>query len=168
MNSISPNAFGSNSKAAAEPPDPSEVTLRLIAQLAPPEGIEKRVLTTLRTAPRSGRLLSWPNILQPSEAWMRSAAAAAIVFVVAGGGWRIYVHVQPQRTTIAAPAHGSGFSSAGAVRMPQTVTVPVIAKPPDVQAKPEKNMPAASMAHHRGHAATAKKEPGKAALAVAK
>ena len=165
MNSTSPNAFGSNSNAAAEPPDSGEATLRLIAQLAPPEGLEKRVLTSLRTAPRSGRLLSWPGVLLPSEAWMRSAAAAAIVFVVAGGGWSIYMHVQPARTTIAAPAHGGGFSSAGAVRMPQTVTVPVVAKPADVQTKPEKKAPVASMAHHRTHAAAAKKTQPAAAAA---
>lgn len=164
MNSTSPNALGSNPNASAEPPDSGEATLRLIAQLAPPEGLEKRVLTSLRTAPRSGRVLSWPNLLQPSEAWMRSAAAAAIVFVVAGGGWSIYMHVQPPRTTtVAAPAHGGGFSSAGAVRMPETVTVPMIAKPADTQAKPEKKAPVASMSHHRTHAVARKAQPAAAA-----
>ena len=163
MNSTSPSAFGSNSNSAAEPPDSGEATLRLIAQLAPPEGLEKRVLTSLRTAPRSGRVLSWPNLLQPSEAWMRSAAAAAIVFVVAGGGWSIYMRVQAPRTTIAAPAHGGGFSSAGAVRMPETVTVPMIAKPADAQSKPEKKAPVASMAHHRTHAVVRKAQPAAAA-----
>lgn len=163
MNSTSPHAFGSNSSAAAEPPDSGEATLRLIAQLAPPDGLEKRVLTNLRTAPRKGRLVSWPNILQPSESWMRSAAAAAIVFVVAGGGWSIYMHVQPPRTMIAAPAHGSGFSSAGAVRMPQTVTVPVIAKQAEAQSKPDKNVPVAPTVHHRSHAAAGKKAQSAAA-----
>lgn len=168
MNSNSPNGLGSNSSSAAEPPESGEATLRLIAQLAPPDGLEKRVLTILRTTPRSGRLLSWPNILQPSEAWMRSAAAAAIVFVVAGGGWSIYMHVQPSRTTPTPPVHGGGFSSAGAVRIPETVTVPVIAKPLDAQTKVGKNMPTAAAVHHRTHAAATKKELDKAAVAASK
>lgn len=164
------NAFGSNSNAAAKPPDSGEATLRLIAQLPPPKGLEKRVLASLETAPRSGRILSWPRALQPSEAWMRSAAAAAIVFVVAGGGWSIYMRVQPLKpgTTVAAPAQAGGFSSAGAMRMPQTVTGPVIAKPADTQTKTDKSAPVASRARHRVHEAAASKTPGQPAVAAAK
>ncbi|MGB7546973.1 MAG: hypothetical protein WBM14_04420, partial [Terracidiphilus sp.] len=63
----------------------------------------------------------------------RGAAAAAIVFVVAGGGWGVYSRVQPAQATkvIAMPrvAAPSGFSSAGAMRTPQTLNGPVLAHP---------------------------------------
>jgi hypothetical protein len=64
-----------------------EATLRLIAQLPAPEGLEDRVQAQLRVAPRRARVLSWPAVLRSDSQWMRSAAAAAIVFVVVGGGW---------------------------------------------------------------------------------
>ena len=97
---------------------------------------------------------------------MRSAAAAAIVFVVAGGAWSIYMHVQPPKpgTTFAAPA--GGFSSAGAMRVPQTITGPVIAKPADTQAKTAKSVPVAPTVHHRARAALASKTQGKRAVAA--
>jgi hypothetical protein len=66
---------------------------------------------------------------------MRSAAAAAIVFVVAGGGWGIYSRVQPALLSgaRAVPVHvaspGAGFSSAGAMRTPQTLNGPVVPAP---------------------------------------
>jgi hypothetical protein len=79
---------------------------------------------------------------------MRSAAAAAIVFVVAGGGWGVYSHVQqPQAKVIVMPMHVSiqgGFSSAGAMRTPNTLNGPVIAHPvaaPLKMAKPVVKFP---------------------------
>jgi hypothetical protein len=60
---------------------------------------------------------------------MRSAAAAAIVFVVAGGGWGVYTHVeqnQPAKVIVMParmPAIG-GFGGAGAIRTPQTLPGP--------------------------------------------
>jgi hypothetical protein len=77
---------------------------------------------------------------------VRSAAAAAIVFVVAGGGWGIYSRVlpgQPARV-IAQPPHGpssGGFSSAGAMRTPQTLNGPVVAHPATAQ-PPKAKVPA--------------------------
>jgi hypothetical protein len=107
--------------------------LHLIAQLPAPRGLEDRVIAGLNTAPRKGRLLQWPEMLRPGSSWMRSAAAAAIVFVVAGGGWGIYTRVQPAQTTkvIVMPRAGAGggFSSAGAMRTPQTLDGPVLAEP---------------------------------------
>ena len=102
----------------------AETTLRLIAGLPAPEGLEERVRAGLhqaldqvsgkashqapRSAPRSASLLHWPPAtrLDPSRAgsmrwgWMqgtfaRSAAAAAIVLVVAGGGWEVYSRIPP-------------------------------------------------------------------------
>ena len=65
---------------------------------------------------------------------MRGAAAAAVVFVVAGGGWGIYTRVQPSQPAkvIVMPPRagaGGGFSSAGAMRTPQTLNGPLVAEP---------------------------------------
>jgi hypothetical protein len=112
-----------------------EDTLRLIASLAAPEGLEERVRAALRTAPRQGRVLAWPLALRSDAAWVRATAAAAIVMVVAGGGWGVYSHIQPWQATKApvSPARVgtmSGFSGAGAVRTPQTLQPPVVSPSP--------------------------------------
>ena len=136
----------------------AESTLRLIATLPAPEGLEDRVQAALQAAPRAGRVLAWPAALRPDSDWLRSAAAAAIVLVVAGGGWGIYSHVQPggPERGVAAPMRvvaPAGFSSAGAMRTPQTLTGPVVAHPATAQkpAKPAAK-PAARTAQtqHRG------------------
>jgi hypothetical protein len=112
----------------------AETTLRLIARLPAPDGLEDRVCARLATAPRRGRILAWPAALSLNSGWMRSAAAAAIVFVVAGGGWGVYSRVQrpqPARVIVQAPrapAQG-GFASSGAMRTPQTLNGPVVAHP---------------------------------------
>jgi len=107
-----------------------EATLRLIARLPAPEGLEDRVQAGLKAAPRKGRLLAWPVGLGANNGWMRSVAAAAIVFVVAGGGWGIYSRVQPALPAsgaVAPPHLGSqgGFATGGAMRTPQTLVGPV-------------------------------------------
>jgi len=113
----------------------AEATLRLIANLPAPEGLEDRVKAGLRSAPRTARVLQWTGELRPSSGfaadWMRGAAAAAIVFVVAGGAWGIYSRVQPTPSArgIVMPARngaGGGFSNAGAMRTPQTLNGPVV------------------------------------------
>jgi len=153
MNSFARNAssHNSNSDAGREGAlGSAEATLRLLARLPAPEGLEDRVMAGLKSAPRSARVLRWPMALQPAGSWMRGAAAAAIVFVVAGGGWGIYSRVQPAQPgrAVTMPPHvgaAGGFSSAGAMRTPETLkgpvlTQPVIAKP--VQAKPLPKAPA--------------------------
>ncbi len=117
----------------------AERTLRLVASLPAPEGIEDRVKAGVRAADRQARVMSWPV---PSEKarWMqvsgmRAAAAAAIVFVVAGGGWGVYSHIRvaPVPTAVAAPqrgevgAGGAGMSAAAARRTPKTLDGPVVA-----------------------------------------
>jgi len=74
----------------------------------------------------------------------RGAAAAAIVFLVAGGGWRIYSHVQPvpaagivAMPSAAAPT-GTPFSNANATHRPDTVVGPVLTHP--VTPVPEVNV----------------------------
>ena len=118
----------------------ADETLRLIAHLPPPQGLEDRVHVALLSRPLRGRILSWPSAPRLESNWMRSAAAAAIVFVVAGGGWGIYSRVQqPQAKVIVMPMHVAtqgGFSSAGAMRTPNTLNGPVLAHPVLGPAKP--------------------------------
>lgn len=113
----------------------AEKTLRLVASLPAPEGLADRVQEGLRKVPR-GRLVEWPMALMPGG-WMtgpalRGAAAAAIVCVVVGGGWRIYSHVQtpaPTANVITMPARvgaQGAFSNAGAMRTPDTLAGPVL------------------------------------------
>lgn len=131
MNPSVQNTFGKGASRFEE-------TLRLIASAPAPEGLEERVKAKLKAAPRQARVLSWPARTHRNSNWMRSAAAAAIVFVVVGGGWGVYSRVQtaaPARVIgmpprVSAPG---GFSSAGAMRTPQTLNGPVVthaAQPP--------------------------------------
>jgi len=109
-----------------------EESLRMIARLPAPEGLEERVIAGVRAgAGRRARILEFPAVLRPGSDWMRGAAAAAIVLVVAGGGWGIYARVQrPQAArVIAMPVRGTapgGFSNAGAMRTPNTLNGPVV------------------------------------------
>jgi hypothetical protein len=124
-----PNGFSKDSGAGE-----ADATLRLIASLPAPQGLEDRVHASLHAAPRRARVLAWP--LPLAGEWMRAAAAAAIVFVVAGGGWGIYAHVQPGQAIrgIAGPGPHAGapggFSQGGAVRRPQTLVGPIVTTPP--------------------------------------
>jgi len=122
-------------------------TLRLIARISAPEGLEERVQVGLRTVSPKARILRWPEALRLENAWMqnlaRAAAAAAIVAVVVGGGWGVSSRFQPNQPTsaIAVPPHISaqgGFSSAGAMRTPQTLNGPVVAHPATPVTQPAK------------------------------
>lgn len=130
-------------KASESVLSPAEETLRLIASLPAPDGLEKRVNAALAAAPRRGRVLAWPSTLgltfRPESSWMRTAAAAAIVFIVAGGGWGVYSRVQSSRHALTHFAQNQpakvivmpprmpvagGFSGAGAMRTPVTLPGP--------------------------------------------
>jgi hypothetical protein len=128
---------------------PAEQTLRLIASLPAPPGLADRVQAGLHVAPRAGRIVMWRGPAGPAGGWMRNgvvrgAAAAAIVCVVAGGGWRVYSHVQQDGAAkilvMPAPVSpaGSPFSNAGARRVPETLQGPVLSHP--VPASPEVNI----------------------------
>src|ERR1039458_9848863 len=144
-----------------------EETLRLIARLPAPEGLADRVHAGLSasrlSAPRTARIFDWPAALRPGSDWMRSAAAAAIVFAVVGGGWSVYSRVQqpqPARVIVRPPrvAAPGGFSSAGAMRTPNTLNGPVLANP--VTAHPAQAKPPAQTAQkpiHRVQASATKK-----------
>ena len=115
-----------------------EDTLRLLAGLPAPAGLDERLKAGLRQSPQTGRILIWRGPLRPVGGWMhasafRGAAAAAIVCAVAGGGWQMYSHLQmpPTAKGIAAPSAGSGFSTAGGLRRPETLEGPVLKHAPD-------------------------------------
>lgn len=115
-------------------------TLRLVAHAPLPDGLADRVQARLdarsASTARRGRVLAWPvaPVSKTGSNWMRTAAAAAIVFVVAGGGWGVYSRIQPWPAAkgavpiphVAAPG---GFSNAGAMRTPQTLNGPVLTHP---------------------------------------
>jgi len=118
-----------------------EATLYMLTHAPVPDGLEDRVYAALEAAPKRGAVLAWP-MAGWATGWMRATAEAAIVAVVAGGGWGVYRHAQqhqPSKVVVmpapqmTAPA-ASGFSSAGAVRTPQTVTGPAAVEIP--KAKP--------------------------------
>ena len=123
------NSIPQDPKSSASVSSPAEETLRLIASLPAPEGLVERVQTALDSAPRRGRVLAWPGTLRPASGWMRGAAAAAIVFVVAGGGWGVYTRVEQNQPAkvIVMPARipdSGGFGGAGAMRTPLTLPGP--------------------------------------------
>jgi hypothetical protein len=169
MNSPAQDAYANDTGNTA---NDVEATLRLIAGLPAPEGLEDRVNASLRTAqrsaPRKGRILAWPAVSGPGRDWMRSAAAAAIVFVVAGGGWGIYTHVQPAKGIAAPPrvAPPAGFSSAGAMRTPNTLNGPEVKQPVTVKPQPAKNP--AKKPLHRGKPAAANKTAAQPVALAAK
>jgi len=130
-----------NQPSSGSASDPGADTLNLIAKLPPPAGLEDRIhagmLAHARSAQRVGRVLAWPATLRAGSGWMRSAAAAAIVFVVAGGGWGIYSRVQqPQSARVIVTPHGPApgeFTNSGAMRTPKTLNGPIISSPAATQ-----------------------------------
>jgi hypothetical protein len=136
---------GNKSVPCSHPQD-FDTTLRLVATAPAPEGLKDRVHSRLRSVPRTARILEWPAAFRTDSPWMRSAAAAAIAFVVVGGGWGVYSRVQPNNV-IAMPPHMAapgGFSNAGAMRTPQTVNGPVLEHPAHAPAAPA--IPASTVA----------------------
>jgi len=128
-------------------PEDAEATLRLVASLRAPEGLEERVNAALLEAASgvapTGRVLEFRTQAKSNGPWMRSAAAAAIAFVVVGGGWGVYSRVQTARV-IPIPARVAGpgeFSSSGARRTPQTVHGPAVPPAAGQQSAPVVTMP---------------------------
>jgi hypothetical protein len=159
------NEFSKDSDAGEGPSSAAEATLRLLARLPAPEGLEERVKAGLRAAPRRGRVLAWPGAFSPATGWLRAAAAASIVFVVFGGGWGIYSRVQPGQPArgIAGPrVAGPGqFSAGDAMRRPQTLVGPTLTNPagkhPAPAAAPRTKTAAKSAAAAGAKSAAAKK-----------
>lgn len=153
----------------------ADETLRLIARQPAPDGLEDRIHAALRAvadqgpqrqalireSSRRSRVLAWPSASHRQSGWMRTAAAAAIVFVVVGGGWGVYSrvqHGQPARIIIMPPHMpvAGGFSSAGAMRTPETVPGPMLTQPakpqvaqPEETKKPVKHARSPEDANHK-------------------
>lgn len=151
-----------------------DAALRLIASVPVPDGLEERVHASLRAAPRGARVQAWPSVLRPQAAWLgsgwaRTAAAAAIVFVVAGGGWGVYLRLphSPKVVTMPAAQKASGFSSAGAIHTPDAIQGPVIANP--VIANPVTVNPLAAKppAHRKTHPGKLKTKKAETANPIA-
>jgi hypothetical protein len=109
----------------------ADATLRLLAAIDAPAGLGERVLAGALAAPRPARVLAWRgssmSVRSAASGWLRSAAAAAIVCVVAGGGWGIYSRVQPQQAPgMAATPVRAGFATAGDVARPHTLDGPSV------------------------------------------
>jgi hypothetical protein len=118
----------------------AEQSLRLIASLPAPVGIEDRVKSGLHSHSSQTGVIAWPLSSSNRSRWaqasyLRAVAAAAIVFVVAGGGWGVYARFGPAPAPAAEAVPqridggGGGLSPAGARRTPTTVEGPVIAVP---------------------------------------
>jgi hypothetical protein len=124
----------------------ADATLRLIAGLPAPQGLEQRVhrrigeARALGVSAQAGSVLAWPGSgamgagRDAGREWMRAAAAAAIAFVIAGGGWGVYRQVQPRQaggviTVAPRGAQSGGLAGAGAMRTPQTIDGPVLKSP---------------------------------------
>jgi len=125
-------------------PGSVDATLRLIATLTPPAGLEDRIHAGLlaernaacRPEESRSRVLAWPSSHPRTRRWLendllRSAAAVAIVAVVLGGSWGISSRIRPTNSAKGAAlpnrvAGPGGFSSAGAMRTPQTLHGPVV------------------------------------------
>lgn len=142
----------------------AEETLRLIANLPAPEGLENRVKAKLQSAPRRGNVIGWPFAV--ANGWMRAAAAAAIVVVVAGGGWGVYSHIQvapvPSAVVDPQPLNGAGrFSTAGAMHVPQTVQGPVVAAPVIEKEQTTRVPQAKGKGHKRGVPSATERQPVK-------
>jgi hypothetical protein len=97
-----------------------------------------------------GRVLAWPKALGLQSDWVRTAAAAAIVFLVAGGGWGVYTHVQnvqnsqPAKVmTMPRGLQQGGFSGAAAMRTPRTLPGPTVT----LHVKPKPAPPRATRKH---------------------
>jgi hypothetical protein len=128
-------------RAAAE----AEKTLRLIATLPAPAGIETRVKGRLHAPQAQSRVIEWPfTSLNGSGrnygSGLRAAAAAAIVLIVAGGGWGVYSHIRvaPVPTAVVAPQspdRARGFSTVDARRTPQTLVGPAVPAQPTLTQK---------------------------------
>jgi hypothetical protein len=187
-----------NPTSSAPFPGSAEETLRVVAGLPAPAGLEDRMRAAIHLArnenfqrqenssgpngpgpnvygnDRRGRVLAWPSALKPQTGWMRTAAAAAIVFVVAGGGWGVYTRVEqnrPARILVMPPRIGApgGLQGASAVRIPQTLTRPIVSTASQPVVSPAVQPTASATAQSKNAKSAAPKaavKRGKAAAAT--
>lgn len=139
----------------------AEQSLRLIASLPAPVGLEDRVKSGLRSSSSQTSVIAWPLSSSNRSRWaqasyLRAAAAAAIVLVVAGGGWGVYARFGQAPAPAADAVQqridlGGGLSPAGARRTPTTVEGPVIAVPSNASQQTDAGGVSAQKPSHGRH-----------------
>jgi len=121
----------------------AEETLRLLATLPPPTGLEDRVHYRIDAQIRTAEFAPSPRSIW--SLWMPArrlqfAAAAVLVLALAGSTWRAYhttsgaVAIQPAPQTGSPTTPTSNFGTAGAEGHPSTLTP--IKVPPAPKKKP--------------------------------
>jgi hypothetical protein len=150
-----------NFKQSDSQPTEAEHTLRLLANLPPPEGLTDRVHRRLKAAPAPGRFSfltgrRWTaGGLGYSSMRLQFAGAALAIVVLAGGTWGVFhlgshgqagASAQPASNSANPGGAAGGFSNAKAVRVPPTL------KPLHVPPAPKKKPNA-------GHAAKSALKP---------
>ena len=153
--------------------DDAEQSLRLIASLPAPVGIEDRVKSGLRGTPIQTGVIGWP-LSSPNRAgwaqvsYLRAAAAAAIVLMVAGGGWGVYAHFgqasSPAADVVPQRIDGGSFSSAEARRTPKTVQGPTVVVPKAVKQESGEGI---DSAEQHTHGASRQKKLNRSSIPVA-
>jgi hypothetical protein len=125
--------------------EPDE-TLRRVATLPPPVGLEDRVHHRLRSEQSTLPARSIWSLWMPARR-LQFAGAAMLVLALAGSTWRLYhtkngaVVIQPAPQTSSPATPGNSFGSAGAERHPSTLTP--IKVPPAPKKKPAASHPGA-------------------------
>lgn len=111
-----------------------EETLRLVAQLPSPDGLEDRVHQRLHVSQRHLPARGFWSLWKPAQR-LQYAAAAALVLALAGSVWKVYhpahgaIVIQPAPQSGSPSTPGSGFGTAGAERHPGTLA-PIKVPPP--------------------------------------
>ena len=150
-----------NPKTVRNPANDLDATLRLLATVPAPEDLTLRIHRELARAPRrNGWLRPLAGIEHfgfNSHGSFRAVAAAAIVCVVAGGGWQIFSRVQPAPAAqgVIAPVRlgaQGGFSTAGAVQTPDPAAPPPVITHAPVKQAP--SVPEKKDKKNLGHAAS--------------
>jgi len=161
QNMHNPNSLPQN--AQYESDHEADETLRRVATLPPPAGLEDRVHRRLRsqqsTLPARSIWALWMPVRR-----LQYACAALLVLALAGSTWRLYhtkndaVVIQPAPQTGSPATPGNSFGSAGAERHPSTLTP--IKVPPAPKKKPTASHPGAKPSPKKlANPATATAEP---------
>jgi len=142
---MNPSPSTNDPQASGDP----EATLRLLAQLPPPEGLADRVHRSLASAPDPAPSPRFWSLWLPAHR-LQFAGAAVLVTAMAVSSWTILESRRPSsptaKTTVprtAADSDRSTFSSADAERRPATLKPIKVPPAPKTSAAPKKKPSAA-------------------------
>jgi hypothetical protein len=118
----------------------AEETLRLLARLPAPEGLNDRIHSRLEMTTRPARrsfLASIWSLWMPAQR-LQFAGAALLVLAVAGSTWSVYHTSNRAGNVTPVPPAGpsTSFGSAGAERVPQTLKPIKVPPPPTKKTGP--------------------------------